>query len=400
MPVTVALYMLAHGRSGDKGDAVNIGVIARRPEWYPLLERELTAERVAAFLSSIARGPVERFPMPNLDAVNFLVHGALGGGGSATLQLDAQGKTYAHALLRMPIRITAETHREAIAHWEGNPPPECRQFVEVQRDGRPGHGDAIAVERDGRLLHLTFNRPERRNALTLDMVRRLRAEIAAAAADPSVKVVLLSGAGDGYCAGLDLREIHEDFTYHSVKELALELSGCFADLLSLPHPLVAAVHGNALGGGTAMTLVADAVWAHEGARFGFPEVKIGFVPGLVCALALRRLPPSAAREAMLSGRRIHAAEAHRQGWAHHLVEGADPRAVVAAAKAYCHDMIRTNSADAMRRSKQLINTRELPGLLSEFRSVVELFASYTQEDSFREGVEAFFAKRPLDWSAE
>ena len=97
----IPLSQLAHTRSGDKGDTVNIGVIAWRPEDYEPLRRELTAERVKTFFGSRVTGRVERFELPNLGALNFLLHGALGGGGTVTLRLDAQGKTFGAALLRL-----------------------------------------------------------------------------------------------------------------------------------------------------------------------------------------------------------------------------------------------------------------------------------------------------------
>ncbi len=101
----VRLLALAHARSGDKGDAANVGVIARRPEYYPLLVRELTAERVAAHFRGMLTGGVERYELPNLGALNFLLHGALGGGGTVSLKTDAQGKTLSTALLRMEIEV-------------------------------------------------------------------------------------------------------------------------------------------------------------------------------------------------------------------------------------------------------------------------------------------------------
>jgi len=101
----VRLLDLAHARSGDKGDTANVGVIARRPAWYPLLVRELTAERVAAHFRGMLTGGVERFELPNLGALNFLLHGALGGGGTVSLKTDAQGKTLSTALLRMEMEV-------------------------------------------------------------------------------------------------------------------------------------------------------------------------------------------------------------------------------------------------------------------------------------------------------
>ena len=101
----VRLLALAHARSGDKGDTANVGVIARRPEFYPILARELTVERVAAHFAGMLTGGVERFELPNLGALNFLLHGALGGGGTISLKTDAQGKTLSTALLRMEIEV-------------------------------------------------------------------------------------------------------------------------------------------------------------------------------------------------------------------------------------------------------------------------------------------------------
>lgn len=99
----VPLARLAHTRSGDKGDTANIGVIAWKPAYYPILVREVTAERVKAFFADIVQGPVERYELPNLEALNFVLHQALDGGGTLSLRLDAQGKTLGAALLRMEI---------------------------------------------------------------------------------------------------------------------------------------------------------------------------------------------------------------------------------------------------------------------------------------------------------
>ena len=105
---TVQLLALAHARSGDKGDTVNVGVIARRPEYYPLLRERLTARRVREHFGELVRGKVERFELPNLHALNFLLHGALDGGGTVSLMTDAQGKTFSTAMLRMKLRIPDE----------------------------------------------------------------------------------------------------------------------------------------------------------------------------------------------------------------------------------------------------------------------------------------------------
>jgi len=102
----VPLAKIAHTRSGDKGDTCNIGVIAYDARLYPVLVREVTAERVKAFFGDWVKGKVERFELPNLGALNFLLHEALGGGGTVSLRIDAQGKTFGAALLRLEIDIS------------------------------------------------------------------------------------------------------------------------------------------------------------------------------------------------------------------------------------------------------------------------------------------------------
>ncbi len=101
----VPLLRLAHARSGDKGDTANIGLIAFEQRHYPILVREVTAERVKSHFGELCQGDVERFELPNLGALNFLLHRSLGGGGTVSLRLDAQGKTFGAALLRMEIDI-------------------------------------------------------------------------------------------------------------------------------------------------------------------------------------------------------------------------------------------------------------------------------------------------------
>jgi len=106
--VKVELTKLAHARSGDKGDTANIGLIALREEFYPLLVREVTAARVKDHFKGICKGGVDRFELPNLGALNFLLHESLGGGGTLSLMTDAQGKTLSTALLRMMIEVSHE----------------------------------------------------------------------------------------------------------------------------------------------------------------------------------------------------------------------------------------------------------------------------------------------------
>ena len=104
----IPLGRIAHGRSGDKGDTANIGVIAFDEKHYPILVREVTAARVTTYFGELVQGAVERFELPNLHALNFLLHESLGGGGTLSLMTDAQGKTFSTALLRMKIEVSED----------------------------------------------------------------------------------------------------------------------------------------------------------------------------------------------------------------------------------------------------------------------------------------------------
>ena len=103
--MTIQLIQIAHARSGDKGDTANVGIIARSPHVYPILERYLTADKVRVYLEGICLGGVERYELPNLGALNFLLHQVLGGGGTLSLKNDAQGKTLSSLILRMTLEI-------------------------------------------------------------------------------------------------------------------------------------------------------------------------------------------------------------------------------------------------------------------------------------------------------
>ena len=109
----IQLVQIAHARSGDKGDTANVGLIALEPRWYPILVDYVTRDAVAAHFKGMIDGPVDRFELPNLNALNFLLHGALDGGGTLSLKTDAQGKVYSTALLRMTIDVPDATGKAA-----------------------------------------------------------------------------------------------------------------------------------------------------------------------------------------------------------------------------------------------------------------------------------------------
>lgn len=318
-PVTrrVPLLALAHARSGDKGNTANVGVIAYDEEDYPLLLRQLTAERVKSHMGALVQGPVERFELPNLHALNFLLHGALGGGGTLSLLTDAQGKVLSSALLRMEIEVPDAVARRVRGRGRypgardaaGQPGARAGRRNDQAAPG-PDRAWVLSQTTDG-VARVALNRPESRNALHSPMIEELLAELARLGADPAVRVVALRGAEGNFCAGADLGELaaSQSESVEAGLAQARRLGDLFVALRRLPKPVVAVVEGWALGGGCGLALACDLVVAHEEARFGFPEVRIGFVPALVMAVLVRKASEPVAFELAAGGRRVSAAEA-------------------------------------------------------------------------------------------
>lgn len=170
------------------------------------------------------------------------------------------------------------------------------------------------------VARLTLNRPRKRNALNAAMVETLHREFDRLAGDAGARVVALHGAGDDFCAGADLAEVAESQTQGPERGLAeaQRLGDLFVAIRRLPKPVVAVVHGRALGGGCGLASACDLVLAHEDSTFGYPEVHLGFVPAMVMAVLRRKTGESTAFELAVGGRSIGAAEAASSGLANRV----------------------------------------------------------------------------------
>lgn len=180
-----------------------------------------------------------------------------------------------------------------------------------------GQGEApVVVSRQDAVGHLVLNRPDRRNALDSATVDGLKAGLAELCLEDGVRVIVLRGAGADFCAGADLAQLERIAAGADAVENLRDAQG-LGDLLvrmrRAPKPIVAAVRGNALAGGAGLALACDLVLAGEDARFGFPEVHLGFVPAMVMALLRRAVGEKVAFELVARGDRIDAHEAHRLG---------------------------------------------------------------------------------------
>lgn len=168
---------------------------------------------------------------------------------------------------------------------------------------------------DGSIARITLNRPEKRNALNDEVIAGLKSNLRSAAADQAVRVVVVAGAGKDFCSGADLSALQK-IAHASIAENAADarsMMELFTLMRELPLPVIAAVHGRALAGGCGLASAADLVLAAESARFGYPEVKIGFVPAMVMAILKRNISEKQAFELITRGGEITAHRAYEVG---------------------------------------------------------------------------------------
>lgn len=248
----------------------------------------------------------------------------------------------------------------------------------------------ILFSSDGGIARITLNRPEKRNALDAIMMRQLHDAVLRAQQAPEVRVILLAGAGSAFCAGADLaylREISRNDILanqrdsHALMRLMLALS-------SSPKPTVACVRGPALAGGCGLATVCDITIAADDATFGYPEVRIGFIPAIVMVFLRMRVGDAIARDLVLRGRPIDAAKARRIGLIAHT---AAPAALDARTDELIADLL-NGAASAQALAKQMFTA--LPGMALDagLEYAASMNALARQTDECRAGVESFLSR--------
>jgi enoyl-CoA hydratase/carnithine racemase len=268
--------------------------------------------------------------------------------------------------------------------------------------------EQVIAESEGGILRLTINRPERRNAMTWEVIATLRKAVADAREDPSVRVLVLSGAGEeAFCSGADLGSMHRgvpagesadkagETSVLAQHEARGELAGLFEQLWGLGKPTIARVQGWAMAGGLGLALACDLVVASRRARFGAPEINVGLWPYMITVPMLRSMPPKKALELMLTGRVVDAEEADRLGFVTRLVDEQDlDRAT---------DELAANLASKPPGSMRLgrdsfysVLDMESDKALVHLRAMLTLTA--LTEDAV-EGMEAFLEKRAPRWQS-
>jgi methylglutaconyl-CoA hydratase len=244
---------------------------------------------------------------------------------------------------------------------------------------------------------LTLNRPDRRNALTPGMQNELIAALEDAAASSTTRLVILTGAGEAFCAGLDLSELQAmaSKTAFEAADDAHRISRMFRTLFELPLPTIAQVNGYALAGGTGLATLCDFTIATPNTKFGYTEAKIGFVPALVSAYLVLQIGGKRARDLLLTGRLFSADEALTFG----LINEVVPAAEIAARVQTLAATLLANSPSSLRATKLLLAAQNRAWLDTALELSIEANAQSRQTQDFHEGIAAFLEKRKPVWSS-
>lgn len=253
----------------------------------------------------------------------------------------------------------------------------------------------VSTERQGEVLRVAINRPQVRNAFDRATVDGLADVFAGAAADPSLRALVLEGAGGTFCAGADLNWMRESANSSGEwnRQEARRLAGMFEAFESVPAPTVAIVRGAALGGGTGLLACADIALVERSARLGFTEVRLGIVPSVISPFLLGRVQPGAMRRYFLTGEIFDGCEAVRIGLAS---EALAPEELAPRAEAVLGSILAAGPV-AVRRAKRLL--RDLSGWTREEarEATADLIAEIRASPEAREGLDAFLNKRRPAW---
>ena len=245
---------------------------------------------------------------------------------------------------------------------------------------------------------IVLNRPEKRNALNAKMVDELHTIFAAWEKDAHVKIVLLKGEGKAFCSGADLAYLQEmqHFDYQKNLQDSRDLGRLFLRIYTFPKPVIAQVEGPALAGGCGLASVCDLIIASENAKFGYPEVKIGFVAALVSTFLIRQIGERKAKELLLSGRILSAREALDFGLINQVVT---PDRMQDSIRQWI-EILMKNGKQAMAVTKRLFSDFSYQNIEKDIERLSEVNAHFRQTDEFSEGIRAFLEKRLPNWQSE
>lgn len=254
---------------------------------------------------------------------------------------------------------------------------------------------ALRIEQANGIRRITLNRPEKRNALHPLLIDELTRALASSYDDAACGVVLLTGAGSAFCAGLDLEHLQtlESKTPEEHRTDSERVAHLFRTLHDCPKPTIAAVNGAAIAGGTGIATLCDFTLAVPHAKFGYTEVHIGFIPAIVSAFLRAQIGEKQTRDLLLTARIFEADEAHRLGLVNRVVT---PEELLPQAEKLAAQLL-LNSPEAMAATKRLLSDHVRASLSAELEAAIQANADARLTADFREGIRAFLEKRPPVW---
>jgi methylglutaconyl-CoA hydratase len=252
----------------------------------------------------------------------------------------------------------------------------------------------IYSESDG-IATITLNRPDKRNAISYELIAELTSALKDAA-QSSAQVLILTGAGSAFCAGMDLENLKGLLGRTPEQNLddSHTMAALFRSLYDFPKPTIAAVNGAAIAGGTGLATICDFTLTVPEAKFGYTEVRIGFLPAIVSSFLLANIGEKPARDLLLTGRIFGAEEAHHLGLVNEIVapDQLMPRTLQLA------QQLLENSPASMQATKRLISSYTRDQLSRQIGQAVRANAEIRQTDDFKEGITSFLEKRKPKWT--
>jgi methylglutaconyl-CoA hydratase len=254
--------------------------------------------------------------------------------------------------------------------------------------------NTIQLARDGHLATITLNRPDKRNAISYELIDDLIAALKEAGSS-AAQIVILTGAGKAFCSGMDLDNLKQltGRTHEQNLQDSETMASLFRTLYDCPKPTIAAVNGAAIAGGTGLATLCDFTLAVPEAKFGYTEVRIGFVPGIVSSYLIANVGEKRARDLLLTGRLFDAEEAYKLGLVTEIVAGDQlmRRALQLAAQ------LMENSPASLRTTKALLSSYTKEQLDRQLKSAIRENAAIRHTADFKEGITSFLEKRKSEW---
>lgn len=247
-----------------------------------------------------------------------------------------------------------------------------------------------------RRAYITLNRPEKRNALSYELIAELKEAFHLAEKDNQVKVIILKANGEAFCSGADLTYLQQlqNFSYEENLQDSNHLRELFFQIYSLEKVVIAQVQGHALAGGCGLATVCDFVFAVPEAKFGYTEVKIGFIPAIVMVFLLRKIGEGKAKQLLLTGDLIQAEEAMQLGLVSKVVL---PDEIVNHVEIFAQRLIDSNSEHAMMLTKKMIGAVQSMTLEESLTFASKMNAKARESDDCKKGIDAFLSKKKITW---